>query len=208
MRVRSKVADEALVQRRQAHIVSTATHLLLQQGFHKTSVREIAAAADLTMGGLYLYISRKEDLLYLIAEAIMSELGESLDDIQKQVSPADTLRVAAERFFRAVDRMRREIKLLYRESPSLLPEHLAALQESELRERDIFAGLIRDGIREGSFKDIDADLAAHNIIMLAHMWALKGWALKNSFSLDDYIDLQLGFILFHLRTEPQVASRT
>ena len=196
MRVQSKVADQALVRKRQAHIVSAATHLLLRQGFHKTSVREIAAAADVTMGGLYLYISRKEDLLYLIAESIMSELSQSLELIEDHGSPGETLRAGADRFFRAVDRMRREIKLLYRESASLLPEHLEALQQSELRERAFFSDVIREGIDRGEFAEIDPDLAAHDIIMLGHMWALKGWALKDSFSLDEYIDLQLGGILF------------
>lgn len=173
----------------------SATDLLLRQGFHKTSVREIAAAANVTMGTLYLYISRKEDVLYLIADAIMSELADGLRSVKPGSTPTETLRASADYYFRAVDRMRREVSLLYREAESLVPEHLEALKQSELQERGFFASIIHDGIEQGEFRPVHPDLTAHNVIMLAHMWALKGWTLKDSFDLDAYIEQQLAFLL-------------
>lgn len=180
---------------RQAHIVRSATGLLLRQGFHKTSVREIAAAANVTMGTLYLYIARKEDVLYLIADAIMSVLADGLRSVQPGDTPTETLWSAADYYFRAVDRMRSEVSLLYRESASLMPEHLQTLKQSELEEREFFASIIREGIEKGEFRPVHPDLTAHNVIMLAHMWALKGWTLRDSFDLDGYIEQQLAFLL-------------
>ena len=153
------------------------------------------------MGTLYLYISHKEDVLYLIAEAIVSELSDGLRSVEPRETPLATLRASAEYYFRAVDRMRREVSLLYREAASLMPEHLEALKQSELQEREIFASIIREGIAKGDFRAVHPDLTAHNLIMLAHMWALKGWTLKDSFDLDAYIEQQLAFFLSDLVSE-------
>ena len=173
----------------------SATELLLRQGFHKTSVREIAAVANVTMGTLYLYISRKEDVLYLIASAIMSELADGLRSVERRDTPTQTLQSSADYYFRAVGRMRREVSLLYREAESLTPDQLDALKQSELQEREFFASIIQEGIEKGEFRPVHPDLTAHNVIMLAHMWALKGWTLKDSFDLDAYIEQQLAFLL-------------
>jgi hypothetical protein len=66
----------------------------------------------------------------------------------------------------------------------------------------IFGGIIREGIEKGVFRDVDLDLTAYNIIMMAHMWALKSWHFKKRLSLEKYIDLQLMNILAILRKAP------
>jgi hypothetical protein len=42
---------------------------------------------------------------------------------------------------------------------------------------------------------------AYNIIMMAHMWVLKGWHFKSRLSLDRYIDLQLEIVMDALRKQ-------
>ena len=193
--VPAKVADAALLAGRRQQIVSTATGVMLEKGFHRTSIRDIAAAADITMGTLYLYISRKEDVLYLIASAIMEDLSDGLLAVKPRGTALDTLHAAAEHFFNAVAGLRREVALLYRESASMLPEHLEVLKQSELRERDFLADIIRSGIDRGEFRPVNPELVAHNIIMLAHMWTLKGWTLKDTFDVSSYFRAQFDLIL-------------
>jgi TetR/AcrR family transcriptional regulator, cholesterol catabolism regulator len=196
--VSAKVADSGLVAQRHAQLVSAATELFLRQGFHETSVREIAQTVGWQIGTLYLYISRKQDILYLISQSVMSELWDGLRDLPSEGSAQERLEAAARYFFRAVDRKRREIKLIYRESASLEPEHLKVVEETELKERNLFATIIRDGVASGEFRPVDEVLIAHDIIILAHMWALKGWALRPYLDLDSYIDRQLEFIFRQL----------
>ena len=50
-----------------------------------------------------------------------------------------------------------------------------------------------------SFKKVDVDLMAYNIVIMAHMWALKRWHFKKRLTPDKYIDLQLAIILDALR---------
>ncbi len=198
MLVPSKVTNEELIAERRAKIVEAAMELFLKQGFHKTSVREIATNAQITMGALYLYISRKEDVLYLISEAIMSDLADSIHAVGQRASCAETLRAHAEAFFGAVNRLSREFLLLYRESASLDGAQLQALKESEILVRTDLADIIRGGIASGEFRDVDPEFVAHNIIMLAHMWALKGWALRSRMDFESFRDEQINLVFMML----------
>lgn len=188
----SKVSNSALVVERHDQLVKATTELFLRQGFHKTSVRQIAAAAGWQMGTLYLYVNQKEDVLFLITKAIMNQLSEGLQAVESGATPSETLWIASDYFFTAVDRMRNEISLLYRESASLLPHQLEELKQSEIKERDHFAKIIRAGIATGEFEaPVEPELFAHDIIMLAHMWALKGWTLSKSFEFEEYKTSQM-----------------
>ena len=39
------------------------------------------------------------------------------------------------------------------------------------------------------------ELAAHNIVVLGHMWTFRRWYLSHHYSIEDYIRLQTGIIL-------------
>ena len=51
-------------------IVDAAVELFIQNGFHKTTTRQIAKAAGFSIGSLYEYVASKEDILYLVCDAI------------------------------------------------------------------------------------------------------------------------------------------
>jgi AcrR family transcriptional regulator len=200
--VLAKVSDSELVAERHAQLVSAATELFLQQGFHQTSVREIANAVGWQVGTLYLYISRKEDILYLISQSVMAEIWGMLERLPETETARAGLEIAARAFFESTANRRREIKLLYRESASLGEEHLRVIEDTELKERNLFAALVRRGIASGEFREVNADLVAYNIIMLAHMWALKGWALHESNDLGTYVSSQLEMVFGYLQKAP------
>jgi len=63
----------------------------------------------------------------------------------------------------------------------------------------IFGEIIEEGISRGVFKEVDVDLMAYNIIMMAHMWVLKRWHFKKRLDLDKYIDLQLITVMDSLK---------
>jgi len=48
---------------KQRLIVERASSVLFKKGFHGTSIRDIAAACEMSMGQLYHYISSKDDIL-------------------------------------------------------------------------------------------------------------------------------------------------
>src|ERR1700690_2390131 len=58
--------DRTLAEMKQRLIAERASKVLLQKGFHGTSIRDIATACDMSMGQLYHYIASKDDILYLM----------------------------------------------------------------------------------------------------------------------------------------------
>lgn len=194
----AKIVNEELVSRRRQELIEASTELFLKQGFHKTSVREIASAVGWNMGMLYAYISCKEDVLYLIHRNFLDQTWEHRPT--KQLGTVEqTLRVALKYWFRMVDKDRRQFKLLYRESASLRPEHLEEIKDSETQQRTYFATIIRDGFARGEFRAVDAELVAQNILSMCHSWALKGWWLRREFTFDEYEELQSDLVFRMLK---------
>jgi TetR/AcrR family transcriptional regulator, cholesterol catabolism regulator len=187
----SKVANEELVSARHAQLVAAATDLFLEKGFHKTSIREVADAVGWNMGTLYLYISCKEDILYLIARMIMHGLAVDQHRVTPRATALETFRAGAEYYFRISAEMHEKLRLVYRESASLRPEHREEVKQAETRVWAYFTDIIRTGIENGEFAPLDARLFAYNVIMLAHMWALKQTTLAQEYAFEPYLDAQL-----------------
>jgi AcrR family transcriptional regulator len=190
----TKVSNERLVAERHAQLVEAATVLFLRKGFHKTSVREIAGAVGWQMGTLYTYIQRKEDILGLICQAWISELWQGINDLPQRDTARETLEDACRHFFDGVDRMRFQVRFIYREKASLLPEQLSAVRDEENKQLELLASIIREGINRGEFRRVDVALTAENILMLGHMWSLRYWTLDQFVEFDSYVEKQLEFI--------------
>lgn len=70
--------------KRREQILDAAAELFAEQGFHRTTTRDIANAADIAEGTLYNYFTNKEDLLL----ALLGRLGEVRD---MELKPAEGL---------------------------------------------------------------------------------------------------------------------
>jgi AcrR family transcriptional regulator len=65
-------------------ILRTSSSLLASRGYHGTSIRDIAQATGRSLSGLYHYLRKKEDILFLINYQGFSALNESwrrLDEV-------------------------------------------------------------------------------------------------------------------------------
>ncbi len=60
-------------ERRRAEIVATALRLLDADGLDRLSLRRVAQALDMHAAGLYWYIANKQELIDLLAKAIVDE---------------------------------------------------------------------------------------------------------------------------------------
>ena len=85
-------------------LLSAARHLFASQGFEHTTIRDIAAEADIALGGFYNYFPTKEDVLAALLEEALAEQLELLtlrqdqvDDVAERVSIAHRHLVAAAR---------------------------------------------------------------------------------------------------------------
>jgi len=155
---------------RARRIVDAAIELFKEHGFHKTSVRMIADAADVSMGNLYQYIHQKEDLVYLAAAIPTADFYAHLSSL-----PADgTVRQRIETLFQelvsVIDRHREELQMLQREVANLPTPMRSEVAEMARWAIGLFEGLIDEGIAQGEIELCDPHLLATSIHALAHAW--------------------------------------
>jgi AcrR family transcriptional regulator len=63
-------------ERTREHILDTALDLFINKGYHSTTMRDIANAAECSIGLTYRYFARKEDLVIALYRRLAQELEE------------------------------------------------------------------------------------------------------------------------------------
>lgn len=195
--VLDQIASSDKVRRK---IIDTASILYARKGFTATSIEEISEMAGVTLPVTYHYVKNKSGIMRMIMEDLLQTFRHHLTEhLQGIEDPEEKLATATILYLRIVDREREKALLVYQKSSSLDKDSRAKIMQLEVEVSQIFANIIEEGIDRGVFKDLDIDLMAYNIVMMAHMWVLKGWHFKQRLTLDKYIDLQLVNILNILR---------
>lgn len=93
VRHRRQSDSTARYDKRLAEILRVSAKLMAKQGYEKTSVRQVAKQAKVTLSGLYYYITGKEDLLFLIQFHTFDSLVRALKErLAVCESPEDSLR--------------------------------------------------------------------------------------------------------------------
>jgi TetR/AcrR family transcriptional regulator, cholesterol catabolism regulator len=205
--ITAQVDNESLLERRYNQLITAATRLFEQKGFDRTTIEEIATQLDLSVGAIYRYVERKEDILLLtLARTLWGfqlQVGEATADVHEA---EEKLRRAIRIYFQNIASYAHSALLAYRESYVLTGEARRLLKDLERETNRIFEAILTDGIAQGAFRRCRVDVATYNIVMLAHTWALKRWYLAKVISLDAYIDEQTEFILLGLRRRSPLRS--
>lgn len=145
-------------QDRRAEILRKAAAVFREKGFHGAGMREIAAGVGMAPGALYYYFASKEDLLYACQDISLTRLTEGAETLLARDEPADVL---------LRDLVAAHLDLTLDElGGSAAHVEFHALPEDKLRaivaKRDAYEalvrGLIRRGIREGTFRKVDVKL--------------------------------------------------
>jgi AcrR family transcriptional regulator len=177
--IETVVKDPALIERRHEQICDAALQLFARKGYHHTSVREIAEAANLSIGALYTYIKSKEDILLLVYLRIFRLFQEKMAEATAASGdPTAQLRTAIEATMKLYDGYQDLVLVLYQESHALRREALQQLFDVDRRYVGVIQAIIERGVREGHFSVRDPNLAAIAILFLCAVWPLKRWNLK------------------------------
>lgn len=81
-------------------ILETATEMFLEQGFEKTSIRNIAERIEYSPATIYLYFKDKTELFFAIQEVGFSKLMRYFDVIHQFSHPMDKLRAMADAYLK------------------------------------------------------------------------------------------------------------
>jgi TetR/AcrR family transcriptional regulator, cholesterol catabolism regulator len=197
--VQTQVKNPELVDRRRRQIVDAAVQLFVDKGFHKTTTREIAKSAGVSIGSLYEYVRTKEDVLYLVCDAIHAEMETGVAEALNRASGGkDALARVIREFFMVCHRMSDHILLIYQETRTLPSQWRARVLENDVKITGVFVEVLARLCASGDLPPMDdarIELTAHNITVLGHMWTFRRWFLARHYRIEDYIRLQTEFIL-------------
>ena len=181
-------------------IIDAASALYVEKGFTATSIEEISEMAGVSLPVTYHYVKKKSEIMKMIMEDALNTFQDNLTKEIKGIDdPEEKLAIAIILYFRVMDGQGEKVLLMYQKSSSLEKASKSKVMQLEVQVSEIFSRIIEEGIQVGIFKAVDVDLMAYNIILMAHMWVLKGWHFKNRLTLDNYIDQQLAIILASLK---------
>jgi TetR/AcrR family transcriptional regulator, fatty acid metabolism regulator protein len=76
----SRLRERQRIEREQL-ILQAADELLIEKGYHDTSIEDIAARVGISKGTVYLHFASKEDLVFALLERGVRQLQATLDDL-------------------------------------------------------------------------------------------------------------------------------
>lgn len=179
-------------------LLTAAVAAFGEKGFHATTTRDIARAANLSPAAVYVHHQSKEDLLYLISIAGHRELYAGL---RAAVAAADRPRdqlAAVVRAFVGEHARRRDIaRVVNDELDALSPAHRREVDELRQAMDQLVRDLIGAGIDAGEFHVADSHLTGRAVLSLgmdvAHWYRPQGrWSVEHV--ADTYAELALRMV--------------
>jgi len=164
MPLRGKTKREVVTEFRHAEILEAARRVFAQKGYSGTSVEDIARAAGLAKGTLYLYYPSKREIYWAALKSGLSELADSL---RRRVADARTAQAKVRTFMETkifyFDNNRDFFKLYYAESGNVVrhPAYPAEIFEGLYRQQlDLLSLTLREGIRDKAVRRLNPEAAA------------------------------------------------
>jgi AcrR family transcriptional regulator len=145
---------------RRRTILDSVAHLIIEKGFHDTSMRELGEAAGVGKSTLYDYFPCKDDILIAYVVEEINHLTTRAEEIMTQkISASEKIRriMHKQLEYMATNkpmymRLTIEIQRLGFDSQQRIQEHRHAYQ-------DMLCHLIEEGIQNGEFRPVNPLLA-------------------------------------------------
>ncbi|MEP7149050.1 MAG: TetR/AcrR family transcriptional regulator [Acidobacteriota bacterium] len=159
--------DAAQIRDVKGAILAATDRLLAQSGYKKMTIDVLAAEVGIGKGSVYLHFASKEEIALSHIDAIIERLKSRLREIadKKSSNESRLKEMLIERVmfrFDSVQHYSQSLNdLLSKIRPGLLERRKRYFEE----EGRIFAKLIKVGIDEGSFAEINADETARSLLV-------------------------------------------
>lgn len=168
------------VQEKRQQIINSAVNLFIKKGYERTSVREICKETGMTMGNLYDYIGKKEDLLFMVHDYVMKGIYEDSIINLEQMEWIDTehFRSLLKVYFLHHLKLKKESLLTLREMWLINRPQRNALLD---KHRDYISRLknfLDKGVKAGSLHIQDTQVMASFISYCIAMPVTRSWSLR------------------------------
>ena len=177
------------------HILESARAVFAEQGYAQASMRLIARASGISVGGLYLHFRNKEDLYLTFMQDWMKKLNDRTQEALLKIDdPIDAIRAF---IMISIDfaRWNREIIILQGRELGFT-FGIDRKREFFRERRRLIADIVRKGIEKGTFRDCDADEASRVIFNMLRGFIVSMVVDEESlFSAEAYVELVLNGLI-------------
>lgn len=192
----------------QQAITGAARREFAEKGYAATSIRDIAAAAGMSLSALYHYYPGKQDLLYALLDedstayftACEQELAAAGDD------PAGRLEALVTATIRFRVEHPAKSSIVIHELRSLEPEQLARYRRRTHEASNLFREVIQSGVVAGEFRTPYPDDARRAVIAMCNAigdWYRPGGPLTP----DDLAERYTALALVIVEYQPRAVRR-
>jgi AcrR family transcriptional regulator len=156
---------------RRNELTRQAARLFAAQGYHGTSMEDLASAMGVQKGSLYAHVRSKEDLLDEIARDGATAFHAALDEIDERLPAVEKLRLALRAHLRVVGEQLDVATVFVREWRYLAGERREQFLAERRRYEERIRALFREGVEQSELRtDLDVTVAAL-VFLSAANWA-------------------------------------
>jgi AcrR family transcriptional regulator len=156
---------------RRNELTRQAARLFAEQGYHGTSMEDLAVAMGVQKASLYAHVKSKEDLLHELARDGAAAFHAALDGIDERLPAVEKLRLALRAHLRVVSEQLDVATIFVREWRYLEGERREEFLAERRRYEDRIRALFREGVEQSELRtDLDVNVAALLFLSAAN-WA-------------------------------------
>jgi AcrR family transcriptional regulator len=193
-----------------SRIIDATLRLSNKKGFHSTTVRDLAKASGLSMGGVYSYFASKEALVSMILGEVLATVDEVLAAPPQEVAddPRDHLRWIIEAHIRLSEAMEPWFVFCFMEAKTFPARERQMSVDAEKMTEGLIGEIIARGVASGVFSIAEVGLSAALIKPLLQDWYVKRAKYRRrGTTIEDYISAVTAFAERALTAKPMDARR-
>jgi AcrR family transcriptional regulator len=195
-KVQTNVKNPKRVEEQRSKIVKAAIRLVIEKGFHETSVREIGQAAGLTQGTLYNYIRSKGDILYLICdEVVTAYLGAVEKGIDRAPAGVSRTEAAIRALIEEMYQQQDPILLIYRESHKLDRRALKAILSRMEQSFEVLEKLLTDAAKDTPLAVKNLRVAVNILSYVPTLPIMRRWDFERNVPHREVVDDLVNFMM-------------
>ncbi len=142
-------------------ILEAASEVFAERGYSRTTIREVARRAGISIGGIYIYFQNKEEL-YLELTRDQMETFRRGTEILGDKKPLVALNALIEYYLDYAIKKTSMVSMHFKEHDL---EFIKPLKKAFLNsQKKLAIDILKKGVTEGTFKDINCEEAAEVIL--------------------------------------------
>ncbi len=176
-------------------LMKAAIDLFSSRGYNATSVRDIAKAMNMSMGGIYNYFPSKESLFFYIFDKTISEAREAvIAASQADLPPMERFKSMLTTHFTYIGTHIKQSKVTFLEEEFFTPENRLKGKQYHQDFLNLYVNEIKKLQEAGYIRQQPATIMAFNVFGVLN-WFMRWFRPEGEFSLEQVVQYIVDFII-------------